>query len=76
MTRLRGWYWWQSYRLRYELPEAVRWRIAWLVPRSIAALVLARMAGGASSGKYGTTTPDQLTYDVIYTRFVTEGIGR
>lgn len=72
-TRDRLWY--HYYTVRYKWPTDLRWRIAWLLPRSICALVLARMAGGASSGKYGATTPDKLTYDVIYKRFIEEGIG-
>lgn len=66
---------WWKYEVRYQLPHNIAWWIAFHLPRKVALLTLVRVASGASSGKYGNTNPDQLTYSVMYTRF-DEGAGR
>jgi len=42
MTRLK-WWWYCLRTWPYRLAERLRWKIAWLVPRSIALLVFVRV---------------------------------
>lgn len=54
---------------RRETAEAVRWKIAWLLPRSIALMAFVRVA--AATGE----CPDDIRYDTSY-RAWEQGAGK
>lgn len=63
-------YWWFCVRLwRREMLERLRWRAAWLMPRSIALLCFVRVCSASGDD------PGSITYDRAYKAWK-DGAGR
>jgi hypothetical protein len=51
--------WWIRWRLR-QLREWLEWKVAFLLPRKIAALAAVRVVAEATTGRYSTTVVPEL----------------
>jgi hypothetical protein len=71
-SRLSDWWFWLKYDARYTWPrDAWQW-LANRLPRQLVLWALVRIAAAASMGEYGNTSPDELTYPLMYQRWEKE----
>lgn len=66
---IAGW-WWRKYRIQWFVYEGVHRWIAGRLPKKIVLFAFVRASAYASSGtRCGKTSPDDLTYPLIYDRW-------